>query len=299
MCRESEHVTHPRSEMFPPAPAGDYPPPPPPLPAPAVDSHCHLDLSRHDGAAELDPTGALAAARAVGVSRVVQIGCDLGGARWAVAAADEHPGVLAGVALHPNEAPRLAERGELDAALAEVERLADSSERVRAVGETGLDHFRTGVEGRAAQEASFRAHIAMAKRLGKALVVHDRDAHEDVLRVLDQEGAPQHVVLHCFSGDSGFTRRCVERGYVLSFAGTVTFRNAGTLREALALVPPEQLMVETDSPYLTPTPHRGRPNGPYLLPLTVRAVADVLGADAASVCAITSSTAERVFGTWW
>ncbi len=285
--------------MFPPAPAGDYPPSPVPLPAPAVDSHCHLDLSRHDGAGAPEPTGALAAAAAVGVTRVVQIGCDLPGADWAVRAARQHPGVLAGVALHPNEAPRLAERGQLDAALAEVERLAASSPRVRAVGETGLDHFRTGVEGRAAQETSFRAHIDMAKRLGKALVVHDRDAHEDVLRVLDDEGAPRSLVLHCFSGDSGFARRCVERGYVLSFAGTVTFRNAGALREALALVPLEQLMVETDSPYLTPMPHRGRPNGPYLLPLTVRAVADVLGADAASVCAATSSTAERVFGTWW
>lgn len=241
---------------------------------------------------------ALRAAAAVGVDRVVQIGCDLPGADWAVRVAGEHPGVLAGVALHPNEAPRLAEGGELDIALAEVERLAASSPRVRAVGETGLDHFRTGVEGRAAQEASFRAHIDMAKRLGKALVVHDRDAHEEVLRVLDEEGAPQRVVLHCFSGDAGFAQRCVERGYVLSFAGTVTFRNAGALREALALVPPEQLMVETDSPYLTPTPYRGRPNGPYLLPLTVRAVADVIGVDSASVCAATSSTAERVFGAW-
>lgn len=284
------------------------PPAPEPLTAPAIDSHCHLDLRRFpaDGPAgepAVEPVPdigqALRAATAVGVDRVVQIGCDLRGAGWAVAAAVEHSGVLAGVALHPNEAPRLAERGQLDAALAEVERLAVSSPRVRAVGETGLDHFRTAVEGRGAQETSFRAHIDMAKRLGKALVVHDRDAHEDVLRVLADEGAPPSVVLHCFSGDSGFARRCVERGYVLSFAGTVTFRNAGALREALALVPLEQLMVETDSPYLAPTPYRGRPNGPYLLPLTVRAVADVLGTDAASVCAATSSTAERVFGTWW
>ena len=196
------------------------------LPHPVVDNHCHLDISRGADEPALPVTEALALAARVGVERVVQIGCDLDGARWAVATAEAHPAVVAGVALHPNEAPRLAAAGLLDDALAEIERLAGSSDRVRAVGETGLDHYRTGPEGREAQEASFRAHVDLAKRLDKTLVIHDRDAHDDVLRVLDEVGAPPRWVMHCFSGDEAFARACVERGAHLSFAGTVTFKNA-------------------------------------------------------------------------
>ncbi len=204
----------------------------------------------------------------------MQIGCDLDGARWAVETAEAHPQVVAGVALHPNEAPRLAAEGRLEEALAEIERLARSSERVRAVGETGLDYFRTGPDGRAAQHESFRAHIELAKALDKTLVIHDRDAHADVVRLIDEAGAPDRWVMHCFSGDAGFARACLDRGAYLSFAGTVTFKNAEPLREALRVAPLDRILVETDAPYLTPMPHRGRTNASYLVPLTVRSMAE-------------------------
>ncbi len=171
-------------------------------------------------------------------------------------------------------------------------------QRVRGVGETGLDTFRTGEAGRAAQERSFRAHIQIARDTGKALVIHDRDAHAEVLRVLDEEGAPDAVVLHCFSGDESFAVECVKRGYVLSFAGTVTFRNAQQLRDAAAVTPLDQILVETDAPYLTPMPYRGQRNAPYLIPLTVRALARTKGVDLAELCAGISATGERVFGSW-
>jgi TatD DNase family protein len=231
------------------------------------------------------------------VTRIVQIGCDLPGARWAVRVADEHPSVVAGVALHPNEAPRLAATGTLDDALDEIAALAEHP-RVRAVGETGLDHFRTGEEGRPAQEHSFRRHIGLSKRLGKALVIHDRDAHADVLRVLDDEGAPDRVVMHCFSGDAAFARSCLDRGFVLSFAGTVTFKNAHGLREALALCPLDRILVETDAPYLAPMPFRGRPNASYLVPTTVRLMAEVLGLDVGDLAAAIDANTTRIFGSW-
>ncbi|WP_342782408.1 TatD family hydrolase [Vallicoccus soli] len=273
------------------------PPAPEPLPLPVVDTHCHLDIADGPGDAWWPVEEALAASAAVGVPRVVQVGCDRPGARWAVRCAEEHEAVVAAVALHPNEAPLLAARGELDEALAEVDALA-AHPRVRAVGETGLDAFRTGPEGRAAQEASFRAHIAMAKRHGKALQIHDRDAHDDVLRVLEEEGAPERVVFHCFSGDAAMARHCAERGYYLSFAGTVTFKNAQPLRDALAVTPLERVLVETDAPYLAPMPYRGRPNASYLVPLTVRALAAGLGRDLAEVCSALAANTERAFGAW-
>jgi len=169
---------------------------------------------------------------------------------------------------------------------------------VRGIGETGLDTYRTGEDGRAAQEASFRAHIAIAKRYAKALIIHDRDAHADVLRVLDSEGAPDTVILHCFSGDAEFAAECVRRGYLLSFAGTVTFANARNLRAAAAVTPKEQMLVETDAPYLTPVPHRGRPNASYLIPLTMRVLAETTGTDLDELCAAISATGERVLGPW-
>src|SRR5205814_8221509 len=140
-------------------------------------------------------------------------------------------------ALHPNEAPRLAAGGRLEAALDEIEALARAHDKVRAVGETGLDHYRTGPEGRSAQEESFRRHVDLAKRLDKTLVIHDRDAHEEVLDVIDAEGAPQRWVMHCFSGNPRFARACLDRGAYLSFAGTVTFKNAQGLRDALVVTP--------------------------------------------------------------
>ena len=279
----------------------ERPPAPEPLPHPVVDNHCHLDIADGDWTATTD---AIAAAAAVGVPRIVQIGCDLEGARWAVSAAAEHDALVAGVALHPNEAPRLAAAGELESALEEIERLAAAHDKVRAVGETGLDRFRhaqsgTGEDGWAAQEESFRRHIDLAKRLDKTLVIHDRDAHDDVLRIVDEEGAPERWVMHCFSGDADFARRCLDRGAHLSFAGTVTFKNAQPLRDALAITPLDRILVETDAPYLTPTPFRGRPNASYLVPLTVRAMAEVLDADLEVLCRAIDATTDAAFGGAW
>lgn len=260
-----------------------------------VDSHTHLDITVAEEGAPGDVAELVGLAAAAGVDRLVQVGVDVESSRWGVEVAARHPAVVATVALHPNEAPRLG--GDLDEALRVIEGLA-GDERVRGVGETGLDTFRTGEEGRAAQEASFRAHIAIAKRHGKALVIHDRDAHADVLRVLDEEGAPDTVVMHCFSGDADFAAECVRRGYVLSFAGTVTFANAVALRDAARVTPIKQLLVETDAPYLTPMPFRGRPNASYLIPLTVRGLAGATGADLDELCAAISATGDRVFGPW-
>ncbi|PWN01263.1 AraC family transcriptional regulator [Nocardioides silvaticus] len=278
----------------------DLPPAPEPLPHPVVDNHCHLDIARGPaGTAPFDAREAIDAAAAVGVRRIVQIGCDLRGAAWAVEAAQEHPELVAGVALHPNEAPRLEEAGELDAALDTIAALAASHPRVRAVGETGLDHFRTGPEGRAAQVRSFAAHIELAKRLDKTLVIHDRDAHQEVLDVLDAEGAPDRWVMHCFSGDADFARACLDRGAYLSFAGTVTFKNAAPLRNALVVTPRDRILVETDAPYLTPHPYRGRTNASYLVPLTMRTMAEVRGEDLGELCAAVDTNTETAFGGGW
>jgi TatD DNase family protein len=274
----------------------ERPPTPEPLPHPVVDNHCHLDIADGDWLATED---ALAEAAAVGVPRIVQIGCDLPGARWAVEAAATYDALVAGVALHPNEAPRQAAAGTLDEAMAEIERLAQAHDKVRAVGETGLDHFRTGEDGRAAQVESFLRHIDLAKRLDKTLVIHDRDAHDEVLEVLDSEGAPERWVMHCFSGDADFARSCLDRGAYLSFAGTVTFKNAAPLRNALVVTPRDRVLVETDAPYLTPAPYRGRPNASYLVPLTMRAMAEVRGDDLEELCAAVDGNTERAFGGAW
>ncbi len=274
----------------------ERPPPPEPLPHPVVDNHCHLDIE--DGA-WLPTADAVARATEVGVRRIVQIGCDLPGAQWAVDAAVEHDSLVAGVALHPNEAPRLAAEGRLEEGLAEIERLAGSHDKVRAVGETGLDHFRTGPEGRAAQVESFVRHIDLAKRLDKTLVIHDRDAHDEILDVLDAEGAPERWVMHCFSGNPRFARACLDRGAFLSFAGTVTFKNAQPVRDALAVTPLDRVLVETDAPFLTPTPYRGRPNASYLVPVTVRAMAEIRGDDLTALCEAVDATTDRAFGGAW
>jgi TatD DNase family protein len=279
----------------------ERPPLPEPLRTPVIDTHCHIDIHDGDAGAEWLGVGeALARAASVGVTRVVQVGCDLPSARWSVVAANEHEHLVATVALHPNEAPRIEAsqgRAALEEGWAEIESLA-ADPRVRAVGETGLDFFRTGEEGRATQEESFRRHIDLAKRLGKPVVIHDRDAHDDVIRVLESEGAPDHVVFHCYSGDAGMARYCTERGWFLSFAGTVTFKNAKALREAVAVAPLASLLVETDAPYLTPSPYRGRPNASYLVPHTVRAMAEAGGHDEDVLAQALWDNAQRVFGPW-
>jgi TatD DNase family protein len=276
---------------------GEPVPSPEPLAVPAVDSHTHFDIAvggedRTPDDAAVDE--AIDAAVAVGVPRLVQTGVDVASSQWSAALAGRRPEVLAAVALHPNDAGAGA---ATELALAEIDRLA-ALPRVRAVGETGLDRYRTGEEGWAAQEASFRAHIDIAKRHGLALQIHDRDAHQEILRVLDEEGAPEHTVFHCFSGDAVFARQCIERGFVLSFAGTLTFANAGDLREAAAITPLDQLLTETDAPFLTPMPNRGRPNAARLVPFTIRALAEVTGTDLDQLCAQLTATAERVFGPW-
>lgn len=280
-----------------------WPEAPEPLPSPVVDNHCHLDHRAYsqdvEGGLLIPVDEALARAAAVNVTRVVQVGCDLEGSRWAVETARTYDPVVAAVALHPNEAPRLAEVGQLDDALAEIDRLAGSGDHVRAVGETGLDYFRTGEVGRAAQHASFREHIRMAKRHDLTLVIHDRDAHDDVLAVLDDEGVPERVVMHCFSGDADFARACVDRGAWLSFAGTVTFKNAENLREALRVTPADRILVETDAPFLTPSPHRGRPNASFLIPLTVRFMAEIAGRTVEDMCREIDANTDQAFGGTW
>ena len=269
---------------------------PDPLPLPVVDNHLHLDHAR-EGEDLPDIAATLAAAARVNVTRVVQIGCDLPGARMTVAAVEAHPTMVGGVALHPNEVPRLAERGELDAAYAEIASLAEHP-RVRTIGETGLDYYRTDESGRPVQQDGFRWHLALARRVGKPVQVHDREAHADVLRILAEEPAPPAVVLHCFSGDVEMAREAVARGYYLSFAGPVTFKNARGLRDALAVTPLEQLLVETDAPYLAPSPHRGATNTPALVTYTVRVMADVLAVDVPTLCRALDANAERLYGPW-
>ncbi|MCF3123385.1 TatD family hydrolase [Streptomyces arenae] len=281
------------------------PPLPEPLRVPVADSHTHLDMQ----AGTVDE--GLAKAASVGVTTVVQVGCDVRGSQWAAQTAAEHDSVHAAVALHPNEAPRIVHGdpdgwsrqgarvaggdAALDEALAEIDRLA-ALPQVKGVGETGLDYFRTGPEGMAAQERSFRAHIEIAKRHGKALVIHDREAHEDVLRVLKEEGAPERTVFHCYSGDAAMAETCAEHGYFMSFAGNVTFKNAQGLRDALAIAPLALVLVETDAPFLTPAPYRGRPNAPYLIPVTLRAMAEVRGIGEDALAEAVSANTARAFG---
>ena len=272
------------------------PPHPDPLPMPLVDNHAHLDLVRDD-VPTLGVAAAVAAAGAVGVDRIVQIGCDLASAEISVRLAHQHPELVAGVALHPNEAPRLAAQGALAAAYARIAELA-ADPRVRVVGESGLDYFRTGPQGREVQHESFRWHIELAKRLDKPLQIHDRDSHEQVLAVLDDCGAPRRVVLHCFSGDVNFARECLERGFYLSFAGPITFKNNHGLRDALAVTPLDRLLLETEAPYLTPHPWRGAGNSPYLLATTARTAAAVLGVAVAHLCEAVSATSEDLYGPW-
>jgi len=272
-----------------------FPPAPEPLPVPVMDNHTHLDFP--DGKAPVGISAALDAAAAVGVQGAVQVGCDLESSRFTVQAVDLDRRLLGAVALHPNDAPLYAARGQLEEALAEIEQLA-AHPRIRAIGETGLDFYRTEGDGLAHQRHSFRRHIDIAKRLDLTLQIHDRDAHDDVVQVLREEGAPERVVFHCFSGDEELARTCNQEGWWMSFAGTLTFRNAGNLRAALAVADPGLVLVETDAPFLTPHPHRGRPNASYMVPYTVRAMAELTGTDLAGLCAGIAANTVQAYGSW-
>jgi TatD DNase family protein len=273
------------------APAPAAVPPPEPLPADALDSHCHLDLI------ERPVPEVVAEARLAGIRRLITVGVDLPSSRWSARRAAEHEGVYAAVAVHPNETAAAASSAAgRDAVLAELAELAGQPE-VRAVGETGLDYYRDYAAPEVQREW-FRAHIEIAKQAGKALMIHDRDAHEDVLRILDEEGPPAAVVFHCFSGDAAMAKRCADAGYVMSFAGNLTFSSAGTLREAAAAAPLEALLVETDAPFLTPVPNRGKPNSPAQVAHTVRFLAGLKQVSVAGLCGAVTANAERVFGSW-
>jgi TatD DNase family protein len=260
--------------------------------APLIDAHTHLDAcGAHDTAGV---TAIVDRAAAVGVGAVVTIADDLDSARWVTRAASWDPRVYAAVALHPTRTDALD-----DAARAEIERLA-AHPRVVAVGETGMDMYWPGkLDGCAApdvQREAFAWHIDLAKRLGKPLIIHNREADAEVLDVLRAEGAPDVVIFHCFSSDSAMARSCVEAGWIISLSGTVSFRNARELREAVPLIPDGQLLVETDAPFLTPHPYRGAPNEPYCLPYTVRAIAELVDRPAAELARITTGNARRVYG---
>jgi TatD DNase family protein len=261
------------------------PAPPDPLPRPALDSHTHLDMI------QLPVPEVMAAARAAGIVRAVTVGTTLESSRWSARCAAGHDGVYAAVAIHPNDT-----EGVPEAVLAEIESLAGQP-RVVAVGETGLDYYRDHAAP-GVQRWWFREHIKIAKRTGKALMIHDREAHADVLRILAEEGPPPRVVFHCFSGDVAMVKQCAEAGYVMSFAGNVTFANAQPLRDAAAAAPPELILAETDAPYLTPVPNRGRPNAPAQTAYTIRALAEIKHLDLAALCDTITATATRILGPW-
>lgn len=272
---------------------------PEPLPVAVTDAHTHLGTTeRKTGLTAAD---SLARAASVGVTRLVDVGYDVPSSRSVIEVAHAHDEVIAVVAMHPSDVVETAnERGRdaLDEALRELEAMV-ADERVRGVGETGLDYYWVSdAEGQALQREVFAAHIAWAKASGKALVIHDRDAHDDVLAVLDAEGWPERVQMHCFSGDADFARRCLDAGATLSFAGTVTFKANEYLRDALRLAPLDRVVVETDAPYLTPVPARGKPNASYLIPHTARFCADVRGDDLETFCTAVDANASALFGGW-
>jgi TatD DNase family protein len=268
---------------------------PEPLPVPTVDAHAHMEIVTDAAFDSKEVADVIAEAKSVNVDRIVQVGYSAEQSRWCVGAAEKwNSSVLAAVALHPNEAPVV---DDLKADLKIIEELAQHP-RVRAIGETGLDYFRTPPELRARQQESFKWHIDLAKRTNKALVIHDRDSHDDVLSILLEVGAPEKTVFHCFSGDVAMAKICIERGYILSFAGTLTFKNAPELRDAVKLVPLDQLLVETDSPFLAPAPHRGAGNTPAQIANIVRAMAIERNQDLAELATALSENAERVFGSF-
>ena len=273
-----------------------YPPLPEPLEVGTYDNHTHFDIA--DGDEPLSPTEQLDRANAAGILGVVQVGVTLESSRWSADLATKDARVLAAVALHPNEAPLYETRAALDEAIAEIAQLATGS-RVRAIGETGLDFFRTeGEQAIALQRYSFEEHIRIAKENDIALMIHDREAHAEVIETLKRVGAPERVVFHCYSGDTDLAEVCNENGWYMSFAGNITIKRNQHLRDSLAIARKELILVETDAPFLTPEPFRGRPNASYLVPITVRKMAEVRGVDANEMAAQLTSNTEAVYGVW-
>jgi len=272
-----------------------YPDLPEPLNVGTYDNHTHLEIA--DGENPMDYREHLELANQAGILGGVQVGGSVETSKWSAATAAIEPRLLAAVALHPNVAAEYSSIAELDGAIAEIAALAIQP-RVRAVGETGLDYFRTGEELRYLQQHSFEAHIQIAKENNIALQIHDRDAHDDVVSTLLRVGAPERTVFHCFSGDRGLAEILIEHGWYASFAGTITFKKNQSLREALAILPSELILVETDAPFLTPEPFRGRPNSPYLIPLTVRKMAEVRGISADDMASEITRNTEAVYGSW-
>jgi TatD DNase family protein len=271
---------------------------PAPLPEPlnvnCVDAHAHIEIITNSAPDAPEIGKVLADAKSVGIDRIVQVGYSAEQSEWGVKLAEHWPNILAAVALHPNEAPVVE---DLEADLSKIEELA-THPKVRAIGETGLDFFRTEPALQERQKYSFRRHIDLAKRVDKALVIHDRDAHRAVLDLLVEEGAPEKTIFHCYSGDAKMARECIEKGYILSFAGTITFKNAPALREAVKLVPIDQLLVETDSPFLAPMPHRGSLNTPAQIPTILRFMAEERGEDVDELATAISNNCERLFGSF-
>ena len=269
---------------------------PAPLPQPlnvnCVDAHAHIEIITNSAPDAPEVGKVLADAKSVGIDRIVQVGYSAEQSEWGVKLAEHWPNVLAAVALHPNEAPVVE---DLEADLLKIEKLS-THPRVRAIGETGLDFFRTEPALQERQKYSFRRHIELAKKVSKALVIHDRDAHRAVLDLLIEEGAPEKTIFHCYSGDAEMARECIENGYILSFAGTLTFKNAPALREAVKLVPIDQLLVETDSPFLAPMPYRGALNTPAQIPTILRFMAEERGDDVDELADAISNNCERLFG---
>jgi TatD DNase family protein len=272
-----------------------YPDLPEPLKVPTYDNHTHLEIA--DGENPMDYREHLELANQAGILGGVQVGGSVETSRWSAETAAIEPRLLAAVALHPNVAAEYSSIAELDEAIAEIAKLA-TQPRVRAVGETGLDYFRTGEGLHYLQQHSFEAHIAIAKENNIALQIHDRDAHADVVATLKRVGAPERTVFHCFSGERELAEILIENGWYASFAGTVTFKKNQGLRDALAMLPAELILVETDAPFLTPEPFRGRPNSPYLIPLTVRKMAEVRGISEEDMATEITRNTETVYGSW-
>lgn len=274
----------------------EYPPAPEPLPVPVIDNHAHLDF--RDGMVRVTVEQHLDTAAAVGVAGAVLVGYNVASSEFSVDAAHADSRAKAAVALHPNDAPHLVEEGTYDEAFGRITQLAADPEVV-AVGETGLDYFRTGDWGRDYQKRSFYDHIDLAAQTGKTMQIHDREAHADIVAVLrDAPALPERVVFHCFSGDAELARICNANGWFMSFAGTVTFNNAHQLREALAVADPQLILVETDCPFLTPHPYRGQPNAPYMIPQTMRLMAEVRGADLSQLCQQVMLNTAQAYGVW-